>query len=72
MKINEWVNLLEKAYIGQEITCPECKGKITARLFAKSINGEKTGFAVLECEKCKVKQQFSRVKFPEYAVTEEY
>lgn len=68
----KWAKLLEKAYNGQSITCPECGGHINAELFARNNNGEKRGFAILECEKCKERTQFSRIKFPEYAVTKEF
>lgn len=67
MKISEWAKLLEKAYSNDHLTCPECGGEVKAHLFADSDN---RGFAVLECSKCNIRQEFSRVKFPDYAKTE--
>lgn len=69
--LSEWAKLLEKSYSEDNISCPECKGKMVALLYAKKINDGKMGFAVLECEKCKARQEFSRVKFPDYVKTQE-
>ena len=62
MKVNEWIKLLHKAYTNQSMTCPECGGEVTARMFA---DDDRFGFAVLKCGKCNTQQQISRVKFPE-------
>ena len=67
MKISEWAKLLEKAYSNKHLTCPECGGEVSAHLFA---NSDKRGFALLKCNKCNALQEFSRVKFPDYAKTE--
>ncbi len=49
----KWAKLLEKAYNGQKMTCPKCGGNVTAELYANNENGEKRGFAILECDSCK-------------------
>lgn len=72
METVKWAKLLEKFYRGEEIFCPECGGKAKAELFARNNNGEKWGYAILECENCKKNVHFSRVKFPEYAITQEF
>ena len=61
MKVNEWVKLLENAYINKPMTCPECGGAVVARMFA---DDNRSGFAILKCSKCNTQQQISRVKFP--------
>lgn len=68
----KWAKLLEKAYNGQKMTCPKCGGNVTAELFANNENGEKRGFVILECDSCKEKIQFSRVKFPDNVITKEF
>ena len=70
-KLNQWVNLLTSSYSNQIQTCPECGGKINSLFFAKDTEDGKIGFAVLECEKCKARKEFSRVKFPDYVKTQE-
>ena len=67
MKVNEWIKLLDKAYKNQTMTCPECGGEVTSRMFA---DDDRFGFAVLRCGRCNSQQQFSRVKFPESVITE--
>ena len=72
MKINDWVELLEKSCRGEKIVCPNCGGNIKSHLFARIIDDENCGFATLVCQKCKLSHQFSRVKFQKETVTEEY
>lgn len=72
MKLNDWVSLLEEACKNKTVICPVCGGNIKAHLFAKIVDDEKWGFAVLECEKCKLNHKFSRVKFLKDTITEEY
>ena len=36
------------------------------------VDDEKIGFAILECEKCKLNRQFSRVRILKETITEEY
>ena len=67
MKVNEWIKLLDNAYTNKRMTCPECGGEVTARMFA---DDDRFGFAVLKCSNCNAQQQISRVKFPESVNTE--
>ena len=67
MKVNEWIKLLDKAYMNKPMFCPECGGEVTARMFA---DDDRFGFAILECSKCNSQQQISRVKFPKSVNTE--
>ena len=68
----EWVNLLDKAYNKEPMFCPKCGGNVKADLFAREDSGGKIGFVNFECEKCGEKVHFSRVKFPEHAITKEF
>ena len=68
----KWVNLLDNAYNGQTMICPECGGNVKADLYARVADGEKRGFINFECEKCGKKVHFSRVKFPDYAETKDF
>ncbi len=69
--LNEWAKLLKASYLNQIPTCPGCGGKINSSFFAKESEDGKIGYAILECEKCKERQHFSRVIFPDYVKTQE-
>lgn len=70
MKTTKWAELLEKSYSKQPLTCPECgnSDSVEVKAFADS---DRQGFAILRCIECGAKQEFSRVKFPENAITEQ-
>lgn len=72
MRVNDWVELLAEVCKGKKVTCPVCGGDIESHLFARNVDNEKWGFATLECKKCKLSHQFSRVKFSKETITEEY
>ena len=71
IKFNQWVEILTSSYSNQTQTCPECGGNIKSSFYANETKDGKIGFAVLECEKCKERQSFSRVKFPDNVKTQE-
>lgn len=72
MKNVEWAKLLEKIYNGEDVSCPECGGKVSSELYANTVSGKKQGFAILKCLKCNEEIRFSRVIFPDSVNTKNY
>lgn len=62
----KWVELLNKIYSDEPVSCPICGShKVEHRFYAE----KQIGCAQFECKECGETAHLSRVKFPEYVKT---